>query len=481
MDMPADMSQDMRPTSDFSGCTADAQCNTWQTCNVALGRCQDARALCQDDSTCSGGARCVAGRCSAACGQGQPACPAGLTCAQISDTASVCVALCDAFQSPDRCGPDLQCNPYFGSRGLCEGTGTSDRGSMCDPDFGPQTCKSGLFCSEIRGDFSCRQLCKVDADCGANQACLTAFGEGNNTAGLCVTRCGAIGSENPAACAAGEGCQGLSSSLAVCFPEGTAQAGQRCTFDGSIYCRAGLRCSPAGPGALTDAPTEGVCTRQCVPGAAQSGCAGNEICTPFTDDPQAGLCRQTCNTSLDDAQNGCNPLLARCLGLNADERLSNTPATSGTCYPQGTLANGAACDLADPLACNADDICVDRMSYFGRTMDSTGGQCTRSCVAYDYTNSPSRCSAGQFCAPVFAGNRIGFCSSANVASQRYNIGAACSSADAAKWCNDSALCLDWVGTALSCRRVCFNDSSVCAVGQSCILVDPGNSRLGYCG
>jgi hypothetical protein len=484
-DMPVDMTPDMRPdmgpTSEFSGCTADAQCNSWQTCNVALGRCQDARSLCQQDNNCTNGALCIGGRCSALCGQGQPACPADLSCAQAGEGVSACVALCDAFRTPDPCGPDLQCNPYFGARGLCEGVGTSEPGDMCDPDFGPQTCEPGGFCGQLRGDFSCRELCKADADCAANQACLVAFGEAPNTAGLCVTRCGAIGSENAAACGAGEGCQGLSSTLAVCLPEGTAQAGQRCTFDGGVFCRAGLSCSPAGPGALTDDPTEGICVRQCVPGAAQSGCAQGEVCDAFTADPRAGVCRKTCNTSLDDSSNGCEPLRGRCLGLDPADRLSNTPATSGTCYPPGALATGATCELDAPLGCNADDVCVDRGSFFGRDMDSTDGQCTRSCVAYDYTSSPSRCAAGQFCAVAFAGNRLGFCSTANAASRRYSVGAACDNADAAKWCNDSALCLDWVGTALSCRVVCFDDDSVCGVGQQCILIDPGNSTLGYCG
>jgi hypothetical protein len=481
MNMPdlamPDMAPDLGPVSEFSGCKADADCRSWQSCDVALGRCGDARVECTQDGECGSGA-CLAGRCAASCGPGA-ACPADLSCAQLDDTRSVCVALCDAFKPTDPCGPDLQCNPYFGSRGLCEGVGTTAPGAACAPDLGPQGCEQGAFCGGVRDADVCRTLCKTDAQCGAGETCLVAFGTEADTAGVCVKRCGAIGSESPASCAAGEGCQGYSSSLAVCLPEGSAQVGQRCTFDGSVYCKAGLRCTPGGPGALGDDPSEGVCSRQCVPGAAQTGCIGGELCTAFTDDAQAGVCRTTCNASLDDSSNGCNALLGRCLGLDADSRLSNTPATSGTCYPPGALANGADCELDDPLSCNADDICVDRASFFGSTMSSTGGQCTRSCVAYDYTGSPSRCAANERCAPVFAGNRIGFCSSANVGA-RTTIGASCAAADGGKWCNDSALCLDWVGTALTCQVVCFNDSSVCATGQQCVLIDPGNSELGYC-
>jgi hypothetical protein len=155
-------------TSMYSGCATDLDCDSYQSCNTSLGRCEEARTSCTDDSQCGLTELCYDGRCTADCSN-TGSCGTGLTCVTAGSD-NVCLALCDGLQGGNaQCSPDTQCVPFFGvDLGLCRGVGGSDVGETCTDDFSSSDCQTGSYCVDRRGELTCETMCGANGSpsCG---------------------------------------------------------------------------------------------------------------------------------------------------------------------------------------------------------------------------------------------------------------------------------------------------------------------------
>ncbi len=472
------------PAPSFSGCTSDADCDGYQRCDTTLGRCRDTRPTCNVDSDCGTGKICFSGRCTLDCTSNSVACPTGLSCTQITNAGDyACLAVCDGFQaSSNQCGPDTQCVPYYGADlGLCRGVGSNAVGDTCQDDFSADGCQTGSICLQRRGAKTCQSLCAASGTpgCGTGEFCDEVFTnstDATKNAGACFTNCGGYGSTDDTLCASDEGCQPVSSTQGYCVPNGTAQEGDTCTFDGTTNCQADLVCLPTGTDATSNNPTQGVCASYCDPTA--STCSSGKSCFQVGNDANFGYCETSCDPAQDAASNTCTSGRPRCLP-NTDPA---SPPAAGACAAAGAIADGGSCQLSNPLACSADDLCVvanDANNPLGG--GSTGsGSCTRYCMAFDYASTTSRCGSGAVCAPRYFTLGLGFCTT-NTTATPGSAGDTCTFSDEGKWCDDNTLCYDWFGGFNpTCQIPC--DTSLpgtCPSGQSCSSIS-STSTLGIC-
>jgi hypothetical protein len=484
-DTTADTSTDTGGPA-FSGCTTNFDCDGYQTCNTSIGRCEDSRPSCSTDSDCTSGV-CLAGRCAPTCNATNP-CQGGLDCFDVGLQSGdgACLAYCgtDGAGNTYSCGPDTQCMPYFGiGEGLCRGVGSNATGDTCTDDFGADDCQSGSFCLDDRGTKTCRSFCSASGSpgCSSGDFCRIIFPDDQdptNSVGVCEIDCGGIGNTDDTLCPGSEVCQPTSANNGFCTTQGTVAEGGTCYYDGTGYCEVGLTCAAAGTNAPTD-PTEGRCTSLCDPTLTSGNnvCGQGEACIAFADDPGIGACRTTCDPGVLATSNVCSTSRPRCLP-------SDQQGVDGTCSVAGPLANGATCDLASPLNCGADDLCVianDPAEPYGGG-DTGSGTCTRYCESFQFASgtTSTRCGSAEVCAARYLGLSLGFCTT-NKTSTTLAPGDSCTSAQTGMWCDDDVLCQDWDQTGNPrCEIPCDTTvSGTCPSGQTCQAV-LSSGTAGYC-
>lgn len=210
------------------------------------------------------------GYCSQDCAPGQPPCPAGSSCLEISQGTLRCLKQCrvgygdcrpgyacilvDGFRTGfcvPRCYKDVDCNPPGGTQNQCR---------LCD----------GICLSIQNPSGQLGDACSSSASCGTGQDCLK---WGYSNVGVCSQSC----ARACAACPTGSTCQ----------PVG-AQGGdlyclRNCTGPGT--CPGGLQCGAtrAGKGCVPPCKTELDCP-------VGTNCVGGQCQAPETSDGGCALC-----------------------------------------------------------------------------------------------------------------------------------------------------------------------------------------------
>lgn len=168
-------------------------------------------------------------------------------------------------------------------------------------------------------------------------------------------------------CALGEKCtyvQDGGVSERACSPEGTVEEGSPCALTAtSNSCKKGLTCLPRTD---ADGGTLSVCHRFC---ESSAGCAGGESCfltlAPLNNPERPLVCSRPCLLFGQDCPpgNACYP----------------GPTAPG-CYPEGTIALGAACAYSDECVKGAACVqqkCVALCSFPSGEPGCAMGTCTQ--------------------------------------------------------------------------------------------------------
>ena len=232
-------------------------CTNATDCVSALGTCL------KPEATPSGHQYWAAGYCSQSCETGQPACPAGSTCATLGDNTHMCLASCRPGLAD--CRSNYAC-VLSTAGGVCVGqcyTNVDCQNANVDCRTCDGVCVAKQNVSAQIGD-----LCSQDPNCGAGQTCLVVAPSGSSLP-QCTQQCG-------------RGC-GLCPAGASCI---STTKGLNCLRDctGPNTCPTGLRCA--------DFPSAKGCVPMCV----------NDIECPVGQHCNGGECLN----DVDDA--GCGTL-----------------------------------------------------------------------------------------------------------------------------------------------------------------------------
>lgn len=310
-------------------CLGSAPCERGETCDPTDGVCKCGA------TSCSEGEVCTQNRCEVPDPCQGRLCPEGQTC-DSSDGACKC--------GGEQCAANERCDEGLCVFDPCKGVHCGGR-AVCNPDdlschcgtVTGEACKSGESCNEVDGTFVCMEInpC-IDVVCEGDAICDPNDGE---------CRCGGVGTDYP-----------------ICAEE------QKC-HDGE--CVGGNLCSNVvcAPGFVCDQDT-GLCL------CGDRLCAEGETCMAVSKNNDTGVetfeCVQECEVFVPGA----------CPAGNSCYVDLNIGATTGYCFPTGSKALGADCDLSHE--CEAGTTC------FGVRTDPT---CRLLCQPGEQGNL--------FCAPDF--------------------------------------------------------------------------------
>ncbi len=371
--------------------SADGDCAK-NTCNAKSGSCAmvavaDGKACNADDSACTSGDVCKAGKCAAGasldCNDKNPctddACDPAIGCVGLANQAT-----CDADGSPctvaDNCANKV-CGP--GATMVCDDANpcTVD---ACDPKVGGCVSAAQLGACSDGDPCTLFDSCKAGACAGGSAKVCD---DGNPcTADLCDKQSGAC-TQSPkagpcsdnSACTLGDEC---GNGACVAGKPATCDDGNTCTIDGCDA--ASGKCTTAaadGPCNDGDACTAGdsCLATGCKPGVA-TVCNDNNSCTTDSCNPADGLCVYAPTSAICDDGNACT----------AGEACSGGVCKGGQWTCACTVANEAQ-KCNDNNACT-DDKCVATSTKLEcKNLAKSGGTCSDNnpCTLND------TCSAGQ--------------------------------------------------------------------------------------
>ena len=313
-------------------------------------------------------------------------------------------------------------------------------GAACSKDpAGGVRCKDDSLCIEAPdapGAPFCTTLCRIDADCPADSACL----EYQQTVGqsyVLVGQCTPKGKmtqtfcQTERDCPAGQGCvrAGARTLLMVCKAGGTRSMGETCTAPSQ--CRSG-ECYDR-DFTVGTASSRGSCSGAC---ARNSDCGPDQRCKALVlgnngtvndprDDVVVGYCRSLFASTVATACQNDTACVAQ--GRGAD----TCDPTYGICYKRATVIGGAcasddACGLGGacaigptfaggtcvldgcaPGATTGTDVCPGTQSICSqRASDEPLYRCYEGCVT---AGGCSRAAQNYFCAPPKDGQPISIC------------------------------------------------------------------------